>query len=192
MTYTVQDILDQIEAGEDSSWEFKQVEFAGTRLRSPKRAVLADEIATFANSRGGVLLCGVTDDGRVQSLTGDQVAALDDMLVEEVSTDSIKPPVRIRTHHRRLPDGRLLVAAEVPAGDAHHRSPGGNFVRVGGTKRRMTTEEELRLAQRRAAAQQRRRRTPGDRAGEDHGAREGRDQIQACDGRRDPAVHAET
>ncbi len=151
MTYTVREILDQIEAGEDSSWEFKQVDFAGNRLKSPKRAVLADEIAAFANSRGGVLLCGVTDDGRVQSLIGDQVAALDDVLVE-VSTDAIKPPVRIRTHHRRLPDGRLLVAAEVPAGDAHHRSPGGSFVRVGGTKRRMTTEEELRLAQRRGQA----------------------------------------
>ncbi|MDE2973310.1 MAG: ATP-binding protein [Gemmatimonadota bacterium] len=93
MTYTVQEILDQIEAGEDSSWEFKQVEFAGTRLRSPKRAVLADEIAAFANSRGGVLLCGVTDDGRVQRLTGDQVAALDaageDLLVLAAVTSQI-------------------------------------------------------------------------------------------------------
>ena len=113
--------------------------------------MLADEIAAFANARGGVLLCGVTDDGRVQNLTGDQVAALDDVLVE-TSTDSIKPPVRIQTHHRRLPDGKLLVVVEVPQGDSHHRSPGGSFVRVGGTKRRMTTEEQLRLAQRRGQA----------------------------------------
>ena len=151
MTYTAQELLDQIAAREDSRWEFKQVEFAGTRLKSPKRAVLADEIAAFANSRGGVLLCGVTDDGRVQRLTGDQVAALDHVLVE-ASSDSIPPPVRIQTPHRRLPDGRLLVAVEVPQGDSHHRSPGGSFVRVGGTKRRMTTEEQLRLAQRRGQA----------------------------------------
>ena len=64
MTYTAQELLDQIAAGEDSRWEFKRVEFAGTRLRSPERRVLADEIAAFANARGGVLLCGVTDDGR--------------------------------------------------------------------------------------------------------------------------------
>ncbi len=151
MTYTARELLDQIAAREDSRWEFKQVEFTGTRLKSPKRAVLADEIAAFANSRGGVLLCGVTDDGRVQRLTGDQVAALDHVLVE-ASSDSIQPPVRIQTHHRRLPDGRLLVAVEVPQGDSHHRSPGGSFVRVGGTKRRMTTEEQLRLAQRRGQA----------------------------------------
>ena len=31
MTYTAQELLDQIAAGEDSRWEFKRVEFAGTR-----------------------------------------------------------------------------------------------------------------------------------------------------------------
>ena len=151
MTYTAQEILDQIAAREDSRWEFKQVVFEGARLRSPPRDVLADEIAAFANARGGFLLVGVTDDGQVQELSGDQVAALDAVLVE-LSTDSIKPPVRISTHHRLLPDGKVLVAVEVPEGDAHHRSPGGSYLRVGGTKRRMTTEEELRLAQRRGQA----------------------------------------
>ena len=29
--YTAQELLDQIAAGEDSRWEFKRVEFAGTR-----------------------------------------------------------------------------------------------------------------------------------------------------------------
>lgn len=148
MSYTAQEILDRIAAREDSRWEFEQVEFAGGELRSPKRDVLADEIAAFANARGGVLLCGVTDDGQVQELSSEQLTALDAVLVE-VSTDSIKPPVRITTHHLRLPDGKLVAVAEVPEGDAHHRSPGGSYVRVGGTKREMTTEEGVRLAQRR-------------------------------------------
>ena len=151
VTYSTHEILDRIAAREGSRWEFKQVGFAGEKLRSPKRDVLADEIAAFANARGGVLLCGVTDDGQVQELSGDQVAALDAVVVE-LSTDSIKPPVRISTHHLRFPDGRLLAVVEVPEGDAHHRSPGGSFIRVGGTKRRMTTEEQLRLAQRRGQA----------------------------------------
>ena len=151
MSYSAQEILDQIAAREDSRWEFKQVEFAGRKLRSPKRDVLADEIAAFANARGGVLLCGVTDDGKVQELSGEQLAALDAVLVE-LSTDSITPPVRIATHHRRLPDGNLVAVVEVPEGDTHHRSPGGSYVRVGGTKREMTTEEGIRLAQRRGQA----------------------------------------
>ena len=87
----------------------------------------------------------------MQELSGDQVAALDAVVVE-LSTDSIEPPVRISTHHLRFPDGRLLAVVGVPEGDAHHRSPGGSFIRVGGTKRRMTTEEQLRLAQRRGQA----------------------------------------
>ena len=150
MNYTAKEVLDQIEAGEDSRWEFKQVEFAGRKLRSPKRDVLADEIAAFANARGGILVCGVSDNGQVQDLSGDELAALDAALVE-LSTDSIKPPVRISTQHLTLPDGRVLAAA-VPQGDALHRSPGGSYVRVGGTKREMTTDEELRLAQRRGQA----------------------------------------
>ena len=152
MTYTVQEILDQIEAREDSRWEFKQVEFAGKKLRSPKRDALADEIAAFANAKGGILLCGVTDDGQVQDLSGDQLAALDATLVE-ISTDSIKPPVR-NLHappaHFRTANWSQVV--EVPKSDPHHRSPGGSYIRVGGTKREMTTEEGLRLAQRRGQA----------------------------------------
>ncbi|MDE2763415.1 MAG: putative DNA binding domain-containing protein [Gemmatimonadota bacterium] len=147
MIYTAREILDRIELGEDSRWEFKQVEFAGTKLKSPKRAVLADEIAAFANSRGGAVLCGVTDDGQVQSLTRGQLAALDNVLAE-VGTNSIKPPVPIQTHHMRLPDGGAVLVVDVPKGDAHHRGPGGSFMRVGGTKRRMSTDEQLRLAQR--------------------------------------------
>lgn len=150
MNYTIQEILDQIEAREDSRWEFKQVEFAGGKVRSPKRGALADEIAAFANARGGILLCGVTDDGHVQDLSGNELAALDSLLVE-LSTDSIKPPVRISTQHVTLPAGKVLTV-EIPEGDALHRSPGGGYVRVGGTKREMTTEEELRLAQRRGQA----------------------------------------
>ena len=150
VNFTAKEVLEQIAAREDSRWEFKQVEFAGKRVRSPKRDALADEIAAFANAGGGVLLCGVTDDGHVQDLSGDELAALDEMLVE-LSTDSIKPPVRISTQHLTLPDGKVL-AAEVPEGDALHRSPGGSYVRVGGTKREMTTDEELRLAQRRGQA----------------------------------------
>ena len=150
MNYTTKEILDQIKAREDSRWEFKQVEFAGKKLRSPKRDVLADEIAAFANARGGVLLCGVTDDGQVQALSGDQLAALDAVLVE-LSTDSIKPPVRISTQHLTLAGGKILLA-EVPEGEAHHESPGGSYVRVGGTKRKMTSDEEMRLAQRRGQA----------------------------------------
>ena len=151
MIYSGEDIALQLQLGEDSHWEFKQVDFSGTRPRSPSRHDLADEIAAFANAEGGVLLCGATDTGDVQNLSREQLVALDAFLVE-VSTDSIKPAVRIRTQHTQTPDGKRFLVVEIPQGDAQHDSPGGSYIRVGGSKREMTSDERLRLAQRRGQA----------------------------------------
>lgn len=150
MSYTVEEIERQLQLGEDSQWEFKEIVFAGNNPTSPRRDDLADEIAAFANSDGGVLLCGVTDDGAVQGLTREQMDALERLLVE-VCTDAIKPPVR-PTITRRLSQGRALLVVEVPQGHAQHDSPGGSLHRVGSSKRQMTGDERLRLAQRRAQA----------------------------------------
>ncbi len=150
MTYSEEEIRRRLQLAEDSTWEFKAVEFAVNRPRHPSRQDLADEIAAFANADGGVLLCGVTDDGEVQGMSREQIVELDSLLVE-VSTDSIRPAVRIRTYHRQL-DERLLLVVDIPEGDSQHDSPGGSYIRVGGTKRRMTSDERLRLAQRRGQA----------------------------------------
>ena len=150
MTYSEAEFRLQLSLGEDSRWEFKQIEFAGGHPRNPRRDDLADEIAAFANAEGGMLLCGVTDAGEVQGMSRKQIVELDSVVVE-VSSDAIKPAVRIRTHHRLL-DGKRLLLVEVPAGESLHESPGGSYVRVGGTKRKMNSDEQLRLAQRRGQA----------------------------------------
>ena len=150
MTYSEEEIRRQLSLGEDSHWEFKQIEFAGSRPRSPRRDDLADEIAAFANAAGGVLLCGITDSGEVQGMSREQIIELDSVLVE-VSSDAIRPAVRIRTHHEQL-DGKRLLLVEVPEGESLHESPSGSYVRVGGTKQKMTSDEGLRLAQRRGQA----------------------------------------
>lgn len=150
MTCSEAEIRVRLSLGEDSRWEFMQIEFAGSRPRNPRRDDLADEIAAFANADGGMLLCGVTDAGEVQGMSREQIVELDSVLVE-VSSDAIKPAVRIRTHHGQL-DGKRLLLVEVPAGESLHQSPGGSYVRVGGTKRKMNSDEQLRLAQRRGQA----------------------------------------
>ena len=151
MNYRVEEIESQLRSSEDSGWEFKQVEFAGDRPKRPTRGDWADEIAAFANAAGGVVLAGVADDGTVIGMSRVQIANLDSLLVE-VSTDTIKPPVRIRTHHKELSDGKLVLLAEVPQSDSMHESPGGSYIRVGGSKRLMGGDEQLRLAQRRSQA----------------------------------------
>ena len=154
MTHSTQEITRQLKLGEDSAWEFKQVEFAGNHPVSPQPADLADEIAAFANADGGALLCIFTNEGEVQDMTRERLSALDNYVVR-VSTDAIQPPVRIRTQHMELPDGKRLLIVDVPADDSPHERSGRRYIRVGGSKRRMTGDEWLRLAQRRAQARYR-------------------------------------
>ncbi|MCY4226115.1 MAG: hypothetical protein OXF20_00180 [Gammaproteobacteria bacterium] len=53
MKYRIEDIESQLLAREDSSWEFKRVDFEGDRPKSPARKDWADEITAFANAAGG-------------------------------------------------------------------------------------------------------------------------------------------
>lgn len=148
MTIPDQDIRQQLRRGEDSRWGFKQIEFRGDVPASPRREDIADELIAFANADGGVLLCGVSDDGRIQGMSREQMAALDRMLVE-VSTDTIEPALRIGVHHREI-DRKALVQVKVPKGEVVHERSGRAFIRVGTTKRRLEGDERLRLAQGRA------------------------------------------
>ena len=151
MNYSDEAIRRQLRLGEDSHWEFKQVEFAGKRPRSPRRDDWADEIAAFANTNGGVLLCGVTDDGDVQGISREQMDELE-RLLSEVCSDSIHPPIRVAIFRKELSVGKPFLLIEVPEGYGQHDSPGGSFHRSGSSKRRMSSDERLRLAQRRGQA----------------------------------------
>ena len=151
MRLTVDEIESQLRSGEDSDWEFKQVEFVGDQPKQPTRDKWVDEIAAFANTTGGVLLASVGDDGSVIGMSRTQISNLDTLLVE-ICTDTIKPPVRIHTHHKELLGGKLVLLAEVPQSDTVHQSPSGNYMRVGASKRLMARGELLRLTQQRSQA----------------------------------------
>ncbi len=148
MAISTDDVRRQLRLGEDSRWEFKQIEFRGERPVSPRRDDLADELAAFANARGGVLVCGVTDDGEVQGMSRARMDALDRIL-SDACADSIKPPIVVEITRHELGDGKPLLVVEVAPGDARHDSPGGCYQREGSSKRRMTSDQRLRLAQQR-------------------------------------------
>ena len=148
MTIGDTEIRQRLRLGEDSAWEFKQMEFHGSRPTSPRRDELADEMLAFANASGGILLCGVTNDGRVQGMSREQLAAVNNLLVE-VSTDLVKPTLQIDVHHREF-EGDAFVLVLVPRGDTVHERDGRAFIRVGATKRRLDGDARKRLAQNRA------------------------------------------
>jgi len=58
---TNQELIDQIALGEDSVLEFKSIHFERGRVAGLDSRVMADEVAAFANSMGGVIVLGVDD-----------------------------------------------------------------------------------------------------------------------------------
>lgn len=153
---STKDLLDKIRLGEDSFLELKEVRFAGDRVTGPNRASLADELAAFANARGGVCVLGV-DDG-TKEILGLPLARLDEVedFVRQLCTDSIDPPLAPVIERLSLPSttGAELpvLKVEVPRSLFVHRSPGGYLHRVGSAKRQMPPDFLARLFQQRSQA----------------------------------------
>ena len=147
MPYSDDEIRSRLRLGEDSGWEFKEVEFRGDRPVQHHRDDWADEVGAFANARGGVLLLGVTDAGDVPGMSRERLDAVE-RLIGEIARDSIKPAIRVDAYRLEV-DGRSFLLVTVPEGHAQHDSPGGSYVRVGSSKQLMTPDERMRLAQRR-------------------------------------------
>ena len=144
----------QIQLGEDSCLAFAEVVLAGSRIERPGRDALADELAAFANSSGGVLWLGVSDAPR--AVTGIPLEHLDAVqrYVIEIADGAITPPVVPLIEKLELPDagGRMrpVLRVEMPRGFFVHRSPGGYLQRVGTSKRVMETAVLARLFEQRS------------------------------------------
>ena len=151
MTFDVADVRQRIRLGEDARWEFKEVVFRGDRLAGPRPDALADELAAFANGRGGVVLLGVTDAGKVQEMTRAELDALETAVVD-LCRNKIKPPIEVDIRRFLIEPGKPILSIEVEAGYAQHDSPGGAYRRIGSSKQRMSSDERLRLAQSRSQA----------------------------------------
>ena len=146
----------QIQLGEDSSVAFAEVVLAGGGIERPGRDSLADELAAFANSSGGVLWLGVSDAPR--AVTGIPLEHLDAVqrYVVESADDAITPPVVPLIEKVELPDagGRMrpVLRVEIPRGFFVHRSPGGYLRRVGTSKRVMEAAALARLFEQRSGS----------------------------------------
>ena len=148
-----EDLLRKIRLGEDRFLELKEVVFAGGRIQGPGRDQLADELAALANSSGGVVVLGVSDEPR--AVTGIPLKRLDavERYVSEIVRDSITPPLVPLIEKLELPDDgggmRPVLRVEVPRGRFVHQSPGGYLHRVGSSKRQMEPAVLGRLFERR-------------------------------------------
>ena len=134
--------------------ELKEVRFAGSKIRGPRQNDLADELAAFANSHGGVLVLGVHDKTREILGIPEQHLDVVERFVHELCHDSIDPPIAPIIDPLRLPTATgedvAVIKIDVPRSLFVHRSPGGFLHRVGSTKRVMSSEYLARLFQQRS------------------------------------------
>ena len=109
------ELLDKIRLGEDSFLEFKEIRFSGSRVSQPSRQSFADELAAFANSRGGVIVLGVEDDTR--EILGIPLDRIDNVerYVREICQDSITPVLAPVIERMWLPnsDGKDVAVIKV-------------------------------------------------------------------------------
>ena len=137
---SLSELIQKIHLGEDSTIELKR--------ELPRRDALADEIAAFANARGGVILIGVDDHGDIVGLDQQNLNQAEKTVVE-ICRDSIEPQVPIFAEKLRL-DGQVLLKIDVPNSLFVHKSPGGYLARQGSGKRVMPKEYLARLLQSRS------------------------------------------
>ncbi len=154
MLETRSELLEKIRLGEDSFFELKEVRISGNKIRGPAQDDLADELAAFANSRGGVLLLGIEDATR--DILGIPLAKLDavEALVRQACEDSIKPSLAPIIERMTLPNGDgkevPIIRVEVTQSLFVHQSPGGYLYRVGSSKRPIPPDMLARLFQQRS------------------------------------------
>lgn len=145
------ELLDKIRLGENTFLELKEVRFAGGKIRGPGRDELADELAAFANSHGGICLLGVADKPR--EIVGIPLGRLDNVItfIRQICTDSIEPPLSPVIDSLWLPSttGEELPVIKIAVRRSLfvHRSPSGYLHRVGDEKRTMSSEYLARLFQ---------------------------------------------
>lgn len=148
------ELLDKIRLGEDSFLEFKDMRYSGSRVTQPTRQSMADELAAFANSAGGVCVLGVEDSTR--EILGIPLNRVDEVerYIYEICNDSVTPYLAPVVERMWLPnadgDEVAVVKVEIARSLFVHRSPGGYWHRVGSAKRLMSPEYLARLFQQRS------------------------------------------
>ncbi|HBH31004.1 MAG TPA: ATP-dependent DNA helicase RecG, partial [Desulfofustis sp.] len=131
------DLLNQVSLGEDSTRQFK------VDVRNADS--LASEMAAFANCEGGTIYLGVADDGSAPGLGRNDIARIN-QLISNAASQLVKSPLTVRTENIALQNGRVVIVLTVPKGldKPYFDKNGVIWLKTGADKRRVNSKEELR------------------------------------------------
>ena len=140
MFLSLTELLEKIMLGEDATIELKR--------EMPHRNSLADEIAAFANTQGGMILIGIDDN---REIVGIELQKLDNVekTVVEICNDWIEPTVPIFTEKFRL-NGKNLLKIGIPRSFFVHKTHNGYYTRQEKTKKEMSTQQLAQMFQTRS------------------------------------------
>ena len=137
----IEKIKEIIRNGENSYVEFKE--------SLSKDIELEKEIVALLNLRGGKILIGVSDDGRVKGVEEKELKNIEQSIMN-ICRDVIKPEI-IPIYEKVLIDGKFIVILEVNGIDKPYYVYRNNrktyYIRVGTTVREATRDELRRLFQ---------------------------------------------
>jgi ATP-dependent DNA helicase RecG len=125
------ELLRLVRGGEDTFLELK------VKLSNPEK--IAQEIVALANTGGGVIIFGVTDQLRIEGV--DDPESVQDELVR-ICRDEVKPSLMPFIDRIAFDNGRRVVALDVEGKRRPYRTRDGRFyIRVGSEKHEATREE---------------------------------------------------
>lgn len=121
---TPQELQQLVSLGEGISIEFKH--------RVPHAERIAKEMIALANTQGGRILLGVSDDG---TIAGVDDAAEEEFVLNRAMNRHASPPVDYTTERVRSASGRDVILVRVPESvqKPHHLVPAADDVRGDGT-----------------------------------------------------------
>jgi len=130
-----QELLSIIANGEDSRHQFK--------ADLTNANAVAAEMVAFSNSKGGILLIGVNDNGDISGLDNVAMARLN-QLISNSASQSVRPPINPITENIALPAGMVMVVTiDQGISKPYMDNQGFIWVKSGADKRKVTAREEL-------------------------------------------------
>ena len=134
----VPELVRRVEQGENLHTEFKAWPVQADDL--------AASLVAFANTDGGQLMLGVTDDGQMRGVDDFDLVT---QRMDQVAYQNCEPPLTIVQEVVRTPDGETIVVVNVPRGDLrpYRTNRGDYFIRTSSGCQRASRQELLRLFQ---------------------------------------------
>lgn len=130
------ELLELIQKGESSTVQFKE--------RLPHQDSLAQEMAAFSNTEGGLIVIGVNDKtGSLHGLSFEEIQSTNQQLVN-VASQSVYPPIIITTETVTV-GGNNLVVVGIKEGISkpYKDRLGSIYMKNGSDKRRVTSNDEI-------------------------------------------------